>query len=99
MKKKYLYLFSSICIAMLFAINISVSLTKDSTKNGLALKNIEALAEGEGPNEEPRTKDAYANSYYDANGGYVRVKSDSPCWCIGYYQRQPIGRVVCQCTN
>lgn len=48
MKKKILGLVACLGIALFFAINVSINLSKDHSKNGLVLKNIEALADGEG---------------------------------------------------
>lgn len=78
--------------------NVSINLSKDQSKSGLALKNIEALARGETPGGG-NSDDAYPNSEHDENGGHVNVKSMSPCWCIGYDKRKPLGKVICQCTN
>ena len=47
MKKKILGLVACISIALFFAINVSINLSKDHSTSGLALKNIEALADGE----------------------------------------------------
>ena len=99
MKKKILGLVACLGIALFFAINVSINLSKDHSTSGLALKNIEALAQGEVPGGITGSKDAYANSYYDEKGWHVDVKSVSPCWCIGYDHRKPIGNVICQCTN
>ena len=49
MKKSIFVLLASICIALFFAMNVSINLSKDQSKSGLALKNIEALARGETP--------------------------------------------------
>lgn len=48
MKKSIFVLLASLCIALFFAINVSINLSKDHSTSGLALKNIEALARGEG---------------------------------------------------
>ena len=47
MKKSIFVLLASFCIALFFAMNVSINLSKDQSKSGLALKNIEALAWGE----------------------------------------------------
>jgi len=48
MKKSIFVLLASFCVALFFAMNVSINLSKDQSKSGLALKNIEALARGEG---------------------------------------------------
>ena len=83
--KKKLYYYQ--VFVLFFAIN-----------NELALQNIEALARGETPGGGS-SKDAYASSYHDENGWHVYEKATSPCWCIGYAKRKPVGRSICTCTN
>ncbi|MEI3419742.1 MAG: NVEALA domain-containing protein [Butyricimonas faecihominis] len=46
MKKSIFVLLASFCIALFFAMNVSINLSKDQSKSGLALQNIEALAWG-----------------------------------------------------
>lgn len=98
MKKSIFVLLASFCIALFFAMNVSINLSKDQSKSGLALQNIEALARGETPGGGS-SKDAYASSYHDENGWHVYEKATSPCWCIGYAKRKPVGRSICTCTN
>ena len=44
---KKIILLASLCIALFFAINVSINLSKNHSISGLALKNIAALADGE----------------------------------------------------
>ena len=59
MKKSIFVLLASICIALFFAMNVSINLSKDQSKSGLALKNIEALARGETPGGDNQSLKAH----------------------------------------
>ena len=92
MKKSIFVLLASFCIALFFAMNVSINLSKDQSKIGLALQNIEALADGETPGEggsfpTPSAandqKYAYRSGHYDSLGKYIRIKRQNEYWCIG----------------
>ena len=52
MKKSIFVLLASFCIALLFAMNVSINISKNHLKSELVLKNIEALADGEITNQK-----------------------------------------------
>ena len=93
MKKMILGVIACLGIALFFAINVSINLSKDHSTSGLALMNIEALAEGEVPGEGgsfPTPSDAndekyaYRNAYMVTKGGkHLYTKRQSENYCIG----------------
>ena len=99
MKKSIFVLLASFCIALFFVMNVSINLSKDQSKSGLALKNIEALADGETPGEGGNfptpsaandKKYAYRNAYIVSIGGrHLYTKRQSENRCIGQENSQP----------
>ncbi|RHR82838.1 hypothetical protein DWW52_02950 [Odoribacter sp. AF15-53] len=101
MKKKILGLVACLGIALFFAINVSINLSKDHSKNGLALKNIEALARGEGDSATGGSK-AYTGKHFVGGAAVAHIKTDgvsAGCWCVTYNGFEPDGESVCTCNN
>ncbi len=101
MKKSIFVLLASFCIALFFAMNVSINLSKDQSKSGLALKNIEALARGEGDSATSGSK-AYKAKHFVGGNAVAHIKEDgvsAGCWCVTYNGFEPDGKDVCTCNN
>ena len=85
---KKIILLASLCIALFFAINVSINLSKDQSKSGLALKNIEALARGETPGgDKSKPKGTYGCT---PRAGFTK--------CSKWPNYDPASE-VCTCSN
>jgi len=98
MKKSIFVLLASICIALFFAMNVSINLSKDQSKSGLALKNIEALARGETPGgDKSKPKGTYGCTPRAGFTAY-KIYDDAGCKCSKWPNYYPASE-VCTCSN
>ena len=98
MKKSIFVLLASICIALFFAMNVSINLSKDQSKSGLALKNIEALARGVTPGgDKSKPKGTYGCTPRAGFTAY-KIYDDAGCKCSKWPNYYPASE-VCTCSN
>ena len=86
MKKKILGLVACLGIALFFAINVSINLSKDHSTSGLALKNIEALADGEVPGGGPHSGEScVVDGVKNVEWGNLKMTCINYCTGMSYF--------------
>ena len=86
MKKKIFVLLASLCIAILFAINLSINFSNNKIQNTLVLENIEALARGEIPGGGPHSGEScVVDGVKNIEWGNLKMTCINNCTGMSYF--------------
>ena len=85
MKKKIFILLASLCIAILFAINLSINFSNNKIQNTLVLENIEALARGETPGGPHAGESCVVEGTKNIEWGNLKITCINNCTGMSYF--------------